>query len=296
MDAPKRIGRYHVIEHLGSGGCAEVWLATDPELDDVVVVKMLIAGHASHPDLRRRFIKEAQHLRHVRSERVVTVHDIGEHDDGRPYFVMAYANGGTLDQRLTDEPLDLTAAISLMIEIARGITDLHQHDVIHRDVKPSNILFLSVGGTERVWIGDLGLARHAAQSGPLTIVGGTPPYMAPEQAAGMGLTTATDVYSLAVLAYRLITGQFPTDARTVAEVPRSANDTIIALGELEPGGTRQPQQDNHAGTGRGPTAAIPISRGIHRRPNRKPDRTEPHLTAQRCRGRRQCGPIRRHAT
>lgn len=210
---PDRLGRYPVQRRIGSGAFATVWLAHDEQLDSPVAVKVLADNWAGDDLIRERFLGEGRFLRRVESPHVVTVYDAGELDDGRPYLVMTYADQGTLADRL-DRPggrLSTPQALTVVHEVAAGLQALHDRGVLHRDVKPANVLFRSVhGGTDvRAMLGDLGLGKALDMSSRLTLAGGTPSFVAPEQAAGDPLDARADQYSLATLAYLLLTGRRP---------------------------------------------------------------------------------------
>ncbi len=210
---PDRLGRYPVQRRIGSGAFATVWLAHDEQLDSPVAVKVLADNWAGDDLIRERFLGEGRFLRRVESPHVVTVYDAGELDDGRPYLVMTYADQGTLADRLDrpDGRLTLPQALTVVHEVAAGLQALHDRGVLHRDVKPANVLFRSVqGGSDvRAMLGDLGLGKALDMSSRLTLAGGTPSFVAPEQAAGDPLDARADQYSLATLAYLLITGRRP---------------------------------------------------------------------------------------
>ena len=192
-----------------------MWLAHDEVLDAHVAVKVLSGGLLDDLDVRSRFLEEARILRRADSERLVRVHDIGELDDGRPYFVMSYADLGTLADRMRDRELPVGEALRLATEVAHGVEVINRQGVIHRDLKPSNVLFQSTtDGGERLLIADLGLAKALAHaSGAFTLPVGTPGYMSPEQARfGGGLDVRADVYGLGALTYHLVTGRPPGSA------------------------------------------------------------------------------------
>ncbi|WP_446678552.1 protein kinase domain-containing protein [Actinoallomurus acaciae] len=200
-----------------------MWLAHDEVLDAQVAVKVLAGGLIDDLDVRNRFLEEAKILRRADSERLVRVHDIGELADGRPYFVMSYADLGTLADRMRDRNLPVAEALRLAAEVARGVEVINRLGVIHRDLKPSNVLFQStMDGGERLLIADLGLAKALAHaSGAFTLPVGTPGYMSPEQARfGGGLDVRADVYGLGALTYHLLTGRTPGTAPVA--VPPSA--------------------------------------------------------------------------
>ncbi|MCX4596757.1 protein kinase [Streptomyces sp. NBC_01549] len=214
MHLPYKIGRYRVERLLGTGAFAVVWLAYDDSLDAPVAVKVMTENWSYRLDMRERFLTEARLLRQAASSRVVQVYDVGELDDGRPYFVMEYADRGTLADRLAAAggPLPTAEALRLATEAARGTAALHEAGVLHRDVKPSNILVgLGPGGRDRVLMGDLGLAKSLAHASSLTLTAGSVGYMAPEQSDpdGSGMDGRSDVYGLGAVTYELLTGKVP---------------------------------------------------------------------------------------
>ncbi|MFG2357118.1 serine/threonine-protein kinase [Streptomyces sp. NPDC048521] len=211
MHSLERIGRYRLERPLGTGAFATVWLAHDPELQAPVAVKVLAENWAHRLDIRERFLSEARLLRRAGSGRVVQVYDIGELPDGRPYFVMQYADGGTLADLLADGPLPVREALALSAEAARGAAALHEAGIVHRDIKPTNVLLHTApDGTRRVLLADLGLAKSLAQASVLTLAAGSAGYQPPEQAEpGEGIDERADVYSLGAVGYELVTGSVP---------------------------------------------------------------------------------------
>nr|WP_309239565.1 serine/threonine-protein kinase [Actinomadura sp. J1-007] len=215
MSFPPTVGRYRIDRVLGSGAFASVWLGHDDALDAQVAIKVLSGSLIDDLDVRNRFLEEARILRRADSERLVRVHDIGELPDGRPYFVMSYADRGTLADRMRERPLPVNEALALAEETAHGVEVINTLGVIHRDLKPSNVLFQSTAdGGEKVLIADLGLAKALAHaSGAFTLPVGTPGYMSPEQARfGGGLDVRADVYGLGALTYHMLTGRAPGPA------------------------------------------------------------------------------------
>lgn len=234
MPVPELFGRYRAVRRLGVGAFATVWLARDEQLDGSVAVKVLADNWASRGDVRERFLEEARMLRRADSDRVVRVHDIGELEDGRPYFVMTYADRGILADRLTDFPMPAPEALWYAEETALGVAVLHARGIIHRDIKPSNVLLRTADGAgdgygEQVLVSDLGLAKAAAVASGITLTAGTPGYMAPEQAQGVGLTFASDVYALGALTYRLLAGRLPHQVGSPLSVLSTAADPVPAL-------------------------------------------------------------------
>ena len=230
MSAPVRIGRYRVDRRIGSGSFATVWLAHDEVLDAPVAVKVLADNWAHHIDIRERFLEEARILRRADSDRVVRVHDLGDLEDGRPYFVMTYADRGTLADRLAAGPLPVPLAVQYGADVARGVAVLHAVGVIHRDINPANVLLCTGrdGIGERVLVADLGLAKAAAYGSGFTLTVGTPGYVAPEQLAGAGLDRRADVYSVGMLLHHLLTGAAPATDGTRPPPPAEVRPEVPA--------------------------------------------------------------------
>jgi eukaryotic-like serine/threonine-protein kinase len=224
---PSRLGRYVVRRRIGSGGFATVWLAYDEQLDSPVAVKVLADNWTEDHQIRQRFVEEGRYLRKVESPHVVNVYDAGELDDGRPYLVMSYADQGTLADRLEDGGLTLAQAMEVVRQVGAGLQALHDRDILHRDVKPANVLFRSVDGpaghTVRAMLGDLGLGKALDMSSRLTMIAGTPTFIAPEQAAAESPDSRADQYSLAALAYLLLTGRPPFARASLADAMNPAD-------------------------------------------------------------------------
>ncbi len=211
---PDRLGRYAVRRRIGAGGFATVWLAYDEQLDAPVAIKVLADNWTEDHHVRTRFVEEGRFLRRVESPHVVTVYDAGELDDGRPYLVMTYADQGTLADRLQVETLSVSQTVEVVRQVASGLQALHDRGVLHRDVKPANVLFRTVDGPSgtrelRAMVGDLGLGKALDMSSRLTMIAGTPSYVAPEQALGERPDARADQYSLGVLTFLLLTGRTP---------------------------------------------------------------------------------------
>jgi serine/threonine protein kinase len=205
------------VERLGVGGFASVWLYRDDELQSDVAVKALADNWAQRLDIRERFLQEARILRRADSDFVVRVYDVGE-TDGTPYFVMSYADRGTVANLLEREhSITLDRTVALVSQAGAGLSVLHAQGSIHRDIKPANLLLRTDGGGVRVMVADLGVAKAMLHASGLTHVVGTPAYMAPEQATGGGVDQRADVYALAAVTYHLLTGQVAHDG-TIAEL------------------------------------------------------------------------------
>jgi eukaryotic-like serine/threonine-protein kinase len=230
VSAPVRIGRYRVRRRIGSGSFATVWLAHDEILDAPVAVKVLADNWAHHLDVQERFLEEARILRRTDSDRVVRVYDLGDLDDGRPYFVMTYADRGTLADRLAAGSLPIPLAVQYSADVARGLAALHAIGVIHRDINPANVLICTGrdGIGERVLVADLGLAKAAAHGSGFTLTVGTPGYLAPEQLAGAGLDRRADIYSVGMVLHHLLTGVAPPKDGTLPPSPAQLRPEVPA--------------------------------------------------------------------
>ncbi|MGI8870474.1 MAG: serine/threonine-protein kinase [Mycobacteriales bacterium] len=239
MTVPSRIERYRIDRRLGSGGFATVWLARDDLLESDVAVKVLADNWSNRLDVRSRFAEEARILRRADSDHIVRVHDIGELPDGRPYFVMTYADRGTLEERLERGTFTPEQALTCARGVARGLAVLHGLGVVHRDIKPSNVLFVTRQDEagERVLIADLGLARAVAHASGFTMAAGTPGYMAPEQAiVGGAVGVPADVFGLGALLLHMLTGRRMGEVSTPPPGTPSALAAVIRRAlEPEPG-------------------------------------------------------------
>jgi serine/threonine-protein kinase len=210
-------GRYRLESKLGSGGMSTVYLARDETLERWVAAKVLHREISDQPDQLERFRREARAVAQVSHPNVVAVIDAGE-DGGRPYIVFEYVDGETLKQRIDRAgrlPLDEAAAYA--IEVGRGLGAAHQRRLVHRDVKPQNVLIDSEG---RAKVTDFGIARELEQDG-LTKTGrvlGTTDYVSPEQAMGQLVDARSDIYSLGVLLYEMLTGEVPFTADNLVGV------------------------------------------------------------------------------
>jgi serine/threonine-protein kinase len=203
--------RYRLEAKLGSGGMSTVYLARDATLDRSVAVKVMHREMSEQPDQLERFRQEARAVAKLSHPNVVAVIDAGE-DGGHPYIVFEYVEGETLKQRIARVgALDPQEALAYAIEIARGLTVAHARKMVHRDIKPQNVLIDAEG---RAKLTDFGISRQLEQDG-MTATGrvlGTTDYVAPEQAMGHGVDPRSDLYSLGVVLYEMLVGQVPFHA------------------------------------------------------------------------------------
>jgi serine/threonine protein kinase len=227
-------GRYLIEDTLGQGGMAIVYLARDAELDRAVALKLLAGNLAGDADLRKRFVREARLAARLSHPNVVHVYDAGE-TDGRPFIVMEYVPGETLaDVLQRRRKLPAAEAAALARQAALGLQHAHDAGLVHRDIKPQNLLLRADGVLK---IADFGIAR-AAESSRLTQLGtilGTASYIAPEQALGDDVGHRADIYSLGAVLYQLLTGRPPYEFGSLAELAeKQRTGTIVPVRDLEP--------------------------------------------------------------
>jgi serine/threonine protein kinase len=249
---PSSFGDYELLEELGRGGMGVVYKARQRSLNRLVAIKLMREARLSSEEDRARFRAEAEAAARLKHPNIVTVHEVGEHD-GHPFLVMEYVEGQTLSRRIVEHgPFTPRDAARLVAAVARAVQHAHDHGILHRDLKPGNILIsselrvpssesaihseLGTRNSELVKVTDFGLAKKLAvasasasnwrtQTGAIV---GTPGYMAPEQATGRkDLTAATDVYALGAILYEMLTGRPPFLAA-------NAFDTYLMVIEQEP--------------------------------------------------------------
>jgi len=217
-----RLGSYEIVEEIGEGGMATVYRAYQPSVDRFVAVKVIRQSIAGDAEAMARFQREARVVARLEHLHVLPIHDFdGAHDP--PYIVMRYVEGGTLKEVLRRGQLPLEEIGFLLRQVSAALDYAHRQGVVHRDVKPSNIM---IDGEGNAFVSDFGTARMVGRAGVglgegLTQSGsmmGTPGYMAPEQAMGEGVDHRADLYSLGVMAFEMLTGQLPYQAENPMQV------------------------------------------------------------------------------
>ncbi len=200
-------GKYTILEEIGHGGMGIVYKAEDTTLKRPVALKFLPAELARHEEAKGRFIREAQAAAALDHPNICAIHEVGE-ADGQAYIAMAHIEGKTLRERLAQQPLESGEAVRLAVEIAGGLDEAHQKGIIHRDIKSANIMITDKGQAK---IMDFGLAKVAG--GPVITTEvktmGTVAYMSPEQARGEEVDHRTDIWSLGIVLYEMLTGRLP---------------------------------------------------------------------------------------
>jgi serine/threonine protein kinase/tetratricopeptide (TPR) repeat protein len=248
------LDRYEIVELIGEGGMATVYRARQLRLERDVAVKVMLPELATDRTFRERFELEAQAIANLRHPNILTVHDYGESDDGQLYLVVEYVHGGALRDRLSSPPsvppeggeasppvggteggLSLQEAVEITAQVADALDYAHRQGVIHRDVKPNNILLTREG---RPLLADFGLVKPIQGDRRLTASGvmlGTPDYVAPEQARSLEIDGRADIYSLGVMLFEMLTGQHPYTGETpISVIIKHISDPMPRPSSLNP--------------------------------------------------------------
>jgi tRNA A-37 threonylcarbamoyl transferase component Bud32 len=230
LGQPTKIGKYEVVDLIGRGGMGVVYKARDPQLDRLVAIKMIIGAN---PALLKRFDVEARSTAGLQHQNIVTIYDFGS-QDGNPYLVMEYLEGSSLESIISSErSLSLASKLGICIAICNGLNYAHDRGIIHRDVKPANVMVLK---DDTVKIVDFGIARIGDTGISRTEVVGSLNYMSPEQFQSTPLDIRTDIFSTGVLLYRLLTGTLPFQAAGEAAVMyRIIHDAPLPIGSYVQG-------------------------------------------------------------
>ncbi len=227
--------RYRIVKPLGAGGMAEVYLAHDNVLERDVALKVMSGRYADDEEFVERFKREAQSAAVLSHSNIVSIYDRGESEDGTYYIAMEYLCGGTLKDRILKRgALPPRTAAAVALQIAEALQAAHEAGVVHRDIKPHNVLVTEAGNVK---VGDFGIAR-AASSSTMTRTGsilGTAHYISPEQAMGEPVGPQSDLYSLGVVLYEMLTGTLPYDAETsIGIAMKHVNGHLVPPKELNP--------------------------------------------------------------
>jgi serine/threonine protein kinase len=239
-------GQFRIVERIGSGGMGAVYKAQQPSMDRHVAVKILHSKFTNRKDLVSRFSREARAMSHLTHPNTAKVFLYGQLEDGSCYIVMEHLEGKNLGQLIRHEgPMEPTRAIGVLLQACAALQEAHDKGIVHRDLKPENIFLSNQGGiSDYVKVLDFGLAKvteREMRPGSMILtqegmVFGTPEFMSPEQAQGKILDARSDIYSLAVILYELVTGKLPFDAKTPMDyVTLHVQATPIPLATRAPG-------------------------------------------------------------
>jgi serine/threonine protein kinase len=235
----KKIGRYEIIEELGRGAMGVVYKASDPTIGRHVAIKVLSLGPSSEagvPGARDIFMREARAAGRLSHPGIVTIHDaLEDPESGSSYIVMEFVAGRTLESVLLTNPLmGIEKSLDIIRQIAEALDYAHQEKIVHRDLKPANILLTEDG---RVKITDFGIAKIAAREGAVRTLAilGTPSYMSPEQVRGGELDARSDLFTMGILLFLMLTGQKPFSGDTAAAMFKVAYEDPLLPSRLNPG-------------------------------------------------------------
>lgn len=219
------ISHYRIIKKLGAGGMGEVYLAEDTSLNRKVAIKFLSSESSNDVNANRRLIREAKSAATLDHPNICAIHEVGE-EGGRHFIVMQYVEGETLDGKIKTQTIDLSEALNIAVQIADAIAEAHRRGIIHRDIKPQNIMITTRGQAK---VMDFGLAKEICETRPLEsetetvglltepgVTIGTVPYMSPEQVRGEGANARSDIFSFGALLYEMFSGRRPFAAESAA--------------------------------------------------------------------------------
>lgn len=240
-------GQFRILQKIGTGGMGSVYKAAQPAMNRTVAIKILHPKLAGRKDLTSRFRREARAMSQLTHPNTVKVFMYGElEEDGLLYIVMEYLDGRNLNQTVRKQgPMPMERAIPILVQVCHALNEAHGMGIVHRDMKPENIFLCSQGGmTDFPKVLDFGLAKvteRQMQPGSVILtqegmVFGTPEFMSPEQAQGKTLDARSDIYSLAVILYEVLTGKLPFSAKTPMEyIQKHVSEPVIPLNQRVPG-------------------------------------------------------------
>jgi serine/threonine-protein kinase len=247
-------GEYVIVDRIGSGGMGSVYKAEQPSMNRMVAIKVLHSRFATRDDLVARFRREARAMSQLAHPNTARVYKYGELDDGAVYFVMDYLEGRNLAHEVRENgPMEPDRAINVMVQVCGALEEAHKAGIIHRDLKPENVFLTNQGGTKDFpKVLDFGLAKMSEKQmgrGSMMftqqgMVFGTPEFMSPEQAQGETIDRRSDIYSLALILYELLTSKLPFDAKSPLDIMKAhVKDPPIPLSKRIPGKTFAPELD-----------------------------------------------------
>lgn len=216
----KTLGRYNILKKIGMGGMGVVYKGFDPNLDRTVAIKTLLPQIALNPDAYKRFMREAKSNAKLNHKNIVTIYDFGKVEN-TCFIVMDYIEGASLETFMQKRTFTIKEICKIIIDILRALQYSHEKGIIHRDIKPANIL---IGKKGRVVVTDFGLAKainHENEKDKISLSGtviGTPAYMSPEQANGIGVDHQSDLFSVGVILYEMLTGTRPFEGEAVLQI------------------------------------------------------------------------------